>query len=273
MACWYVASHLNLDSSLSSSPSPIPRLFSTLSDFTAFAPLPRWRRTAFDASTHLRARERPLFSKRFPSRRGGPNASYNLGREFEKYTCQRSRGFPLSNLNLLSGHDERHLRIVIKRNSIPSELYPENFTFLQFNSRRWPEERIILSLLGLSDGRTYRYLSPVSSFVQPRKQVSRTHSETTQTPRAKGVLNSRCFLGYFKVILSREGDEAAAQGQSELDIENQKQRRPVRASRQTSRQLDDADDCRPFREFIHLERKRKGERRRRDNNKRVTHRG
>lgn len=140
MACWYVASHLNLDSSLSSSPSPIPRLFSTLSDFTAFAPLPRWRRTAFDASTHLRARGRPLFSKRFPSRRGGPNASYNLGREFEKYTCQRSRGFPLSNLNLLSGHDERHLRIVIKRNSIPSELYPENFTFLQFNSRRWKRE-------------------------------------------------------------------------------------------------------------------------------------
>lgn len=55
------------------------------------------------------------------------------------------------------------------------------------------------------------------------------------------------------MILSREGDEAAAQGQSELDIENQKQRRPVRASRQTSRQLDDADDCRPFRESIHLE--------------------
>lgn len=75
------------------------------------------------------------------------------------------------------------------------------------------------------------------------------------------------------MILSREGDEAAAQGQSELDIENQKHRRSVRASRQTSRQLDDADDCRPFRESIHLERKRKEERRRRDNNKRVTHRG
>lgn len=58
------------------------------------------------------------------------------------------------------------------------------------------------------------------------------------------------------MILSREGDEAAAQGQSELDIENQKQRRPVGASRQTSRQLDDADDCRPFRESIHLERER-----------------